>query len=63
MFNLFDAINIRMSIAGRMRLLGMMMVVPVAITGWLLYQSHMETINSPAANMPARNIWAPCGPT
>ena len=45
MFQFLDAINVRMSIAGRMRLLGMLMVVPVAMTGWLLYQSHRETID------------------
>lgn len=45
MFQFLDTINVRMSIAGRMRLLGVLMIVPVAITGWLLYQSHMETIN------------------
>ena len=45
MSQLLDTINVRMSIAGRMRLLGVLMIVPVAITGWLLYQSHMETIN------------------
>ncbi len=45
MFQVLDAINARASIAGRMRFLSVLMVVPVAITGWLLYQSHMAVVD------------------
>lgn len=45
MTGFIDGINARTSIAGRMRILGVLMVVPVAITGWLLYQSHMVAVD------------------
>lgn len=45
MTKLFDAINARSSISGRMRILGVLMVLPVAMTGWLLYQSHMVAVD------------------
>ncbi|EGF91922.1 methyl-accepting chemotaxis protein MCP signaling domain protein [Asticcacaulis biprosthecium C19] len=45
MAKLFDAINARTSISGRMRILGVLMVLPVAMTGWLLYQSHMVAVD------------------
>ena len=45
MSQFLDAINVRVSIAGRMRILGVLMIVPVAITGFLLYQSHMEVVD------------------
>ncbi len=45
MLRMFDAINARVSIAGRMRILGVLMIVPVAITGWLLYTSHMAVVD------------------
>ncbi len=45
MGNVLDAVNVRVSIAGRMRLLGLLMIVPVAITGWLLYKTHMAVVD------------------
>lgn len=45
MAQIFDIVNARTSIAGRMRILGVLMVVPVATTGWLLYQSHMVGVD------------------
>ena len=45
MSGFFDSINSRVSLRDRMRILGILMVVPVAITGWLLYRSHMEVVD------------------
>jgi methyl-accepting chemotaxis protein len=45
MSGLFDSINARVSLRDRMRILSILMVVPVAITGWLLYRSHMEVVD------------------
>ena len=44
MTGLFDGINARLSIRARMRILSLLMIVPVAITGYLLYQTHMEVV-------------------
>ncbi|MBW8733965.1 MAG: chemotaxis protein [Asticcacaulis sp.] len=45
MFGLFDAINARASIGARMKILSVLMIVPVAITGGLLWRSHMDVID------------------
>jgi methyl-accepting chemotaxis protein len=45
MSGFFDSINSRVSLRDRMRILSVLMVVPVAITGWLLYRSHMEVVD------------------
>ena len=45
MSGFFDSINARVSLRNRMRILSILMVVPVAITGWLLYRSHMEVVD------------------
>ncbi len=45
MFALFDAINARVSIGARMKTLCLLMIVPVAITGGLLWRSHMDVID------------------
>ncbi|MBW8880550.1 MAG: chemotaxis protein [Asticcacaulis sp.] len=45
MAGIFDSLNARTSISGRMRILGVLMIVPVAITGWLLYESHMVAVD------------------
>ncbi|MEI9903158.1 MAG: hypothetical protein WDN06_03620 [Asticcacaulis sp.] len=45
MLQMFDAINARVSIAGRMRILGMLMIVPVAITGCCCTRSHMAVVD------------------
>ena len=45
MLSFLDSINAHASIAGRMRFLSVLMIVPVAITGWLLYQSHMAVVD------------------
>ncbi len=45
MFGLFDGINARASIGARMKVLSILMVVPVAITGGLLWRSHMDVID------------------
>jgi methyl-accepting chemotaxis protein len=44
MNGLFDGINARLSIRARMRILSLLMIVPVAITGYLLYQTHMDVV-------------------
>jgi methyl-accepting chemotaxis protein len=44
MTGLFDAINARLSIGARMRILSLLMIVPVGITGYLLYQTHMDVV-------------------
>ena len=41
----FDQINASVSIAGRMRILGVLLVLPVAFTGYLLFNSHMLVVN------------------
>jgi methyl-accepting chemotaxis protein len=43
--NLSDAINARMSIGGRMWLLALLMVTPVLMTGYLLFDLHTQNIN------------------
>ncbi|MGA9658033.1 MAG: hypothetical protein WBQ60_02905 [Asticcacaulis sp.] len=45
MLRILDTINAKVSISGRMRLLGLLMVLPVLFTGFLLYISHMKTVN------------------
>lgn len=45
MSGFIDSINARVSLRNRMRILSVLMVVPVAITGWLLYRSHMEVVD------------------
>jgi len=45
MFALLDGINARASIGARMKILCVLMVVPVAITGGLLWRSHMDVID------------------
>ena len=40
-----DQINRRVSIAGRMRILGVLLILPVAFTGYLLFNSHMLVVN------------------
>lgn len=44
MIGLFDGINARLSIRARMRILSLLMIVPVGITGYLLYQTHMDVV-------------------
>src|SRR6185437_5599071 len=44
MTGFFDGINARLSIRARMRILSLLMIVPVAITGYLLYQTHMDVV-------------------
>ena len=45
MLQLLDGVNARISLAGRMRLLSLLMVFPVLLTGWLLFQTHEGTIH------------------
>ncbi len=45
MLRLLDSVNARVSISGRMRILGILMILPVAFTGVLLFNSHMATVN------------------
>ncbi len=40
-----DRINTHLSIRGRMRIVSGLMVLPVAVTGWLLFETHMTTID------------------
>ncbi|MGN6422180.1 MAG: methyl-accepting chemotaxis protein [Asticcacaulis sp.] len=45
MLQFLDGVNARISLAGRMRLLSLLMVFPVLLTGWLLFQTHERTIH------------------
>ena len=40
-----DGINAKLSIGARMRVLGVLMVVPVAVTSWFLFEAHIATID------------------
>ncbi|MGZ3305170.1 MAG: methyl-accepting chemotaxis protein, partial [Asticcacaulis sp.] len=40
-----DIINQKLSVRGRMRIVAALMILPVAITGWLLFRIHMDTID------------------
>ena len=51
MFTLFDGINARASIGARMKILCVLMVVPVAITGGLLWRSHMDVVDFAASEL------------
>jgi methyl-accepting chemotaxis protein len=42
---LLDSFNARVSISGRMRMLGVLMILPVAFTGYLLFNTHMQVVN------------------
>lgn len=44
MWELVDKINAKLSIVTRMRMLGVLMVLPVAVTAWFLVATHLETI-------------------
>jgi methyl-accepting chemotaxis protein len=63
MFKAFDAINARYSIRARMRLLGGLMIVPVLITGYLLYQSHMDTVRFAQSEFAGTTYIAAAWPT
>jgi methyl-accepting chemotaxis protein len=45
MLRSFDGVNAELSIVARMRLLAVLMIIPVAVTAWFLYQTHMSTID------------------
>ena len=40
-----DGINAKLSIGARMRVLAVLMVVPVAVTSWFLFEAHISTID------------------
>lgn len=45
MGNIVETLNSKVSIKGRMNLLSILMIVPVAITGYLLYNTHKMNID------------------
>jgi len=44
MFRFLDVLNARLSVAARMRVLGIIMLVPVCVTAWFLVQTHLATL-------------------